>query len=1149
MKHLEQRLTKKDGARNLGVVKWYDRTKGFGVIVEPGGSESFLRDRNFENHNIKPFRGSAVIFEREKLSRPGKAPLALDARFVSSTDLDRLIALTGSGVICSFNLSIGRYKTEIKRIALPLIEFGITTMLSLMDWDDLPHEIEEIIMHSLTIDTLDTSEFLINLWNGYSKAFPAFQSKTSLVKYQSNFGEVIARQSTLFDEETKVRLWLHKEFPCFRDEDLKADSLPFSPKYFVSNVYDVTVDVVERLSYFSTKQDDFQEILSSWLDTEEHLQTQEIFKVCCALLAKLDKCARQKAFQRIIAQLDSELFLDLITRHQVGFDFIGKNVVFSNNQIVGRVPHELLTRTLPICNAIQFRKLVKSTDDFANVVAVISSSEALQKKLGDIDTFFWLFERARDLGQEDALPWNFFPESFWVSAFGKNMVAFSELDISVLDIKIPNKEMAEGSILPAALQCLASERGKNVKILPLLLSVQRFAYHLISDVNHHLSIELTNKEISEALSNSELISDTDVVSFLLSKVNFSDTVDGAIRHDLRIILSLLENTTSSCISDFLDRRRDEISDLPLTAKLDILEICQNQDLSWLNKILLAEISQIDDETQFDEWKAIRALKMLEADRVDAARIIHRKESWTLEAYLSLLRHFPKGAIQSDSYRFNRYFNNNNVIQPTALRLAVKLLNEKHQMIGVDLLEALEKGDYKEVVEINDLTELVKVEYRPKVINAIILTIKDDDLLFSFVEFLNHNHVLQKQHFSGLKESLRIVLHRFPRLGLEFALNLGPAGIKFAIQEFRLTHTSFAEVTTFFQKPEHLRAFIPFESENSMGFFFRSFSAQDENNLARSIQCFTTSTGHKFDLDFLRFLLFVSANGEWQFNRFDVLKSFHTPILSARLLKTFLTENDSADYSVINALNNTLKQHFEILNTEDYNLDEDFELLFSLKKLVKPCDGRAHTEGMKLWGSYGKERFYSKGFSTVSKSKYDTPCNYCEGRPWKEVEVWNGHSNTPTGQSVKLHWCRGGVCAKPNSILNLEQVQNWTLLEFSHVFKKGLNRLKLSSISGWLNRMEELISKLHCAGCNSILRPLPFVPSRLGHYAVPLFQCVNGKCPEFSKQIRFTHCRGCKTILDSRECNSCKSCGWLICSNDSCKECGCGYEGKQIYYSK
>ena len=260
-------------------------------------------------------------------------------------------------------------------------------------------------------------------------------------------------------------------------------------------------------------------------------------------------------------------------------------------------------------------------------------------------------------------------------------------------------------------------------------------------------------------------------------------------------------------------------------------------------------------------------------------------------------------------------------------------------------------------------------------------------------------------------------------------------------------------------------------------------------------------------------------------------------LSSILFKAFILEKAINREEMMRKMNFLLKTHFKKIIGNNIT-NETYRHIFSLEGLVKKCNGRKKYEGVDLWTGGRQTRYYTDGDHYIY-TEYEENI-YCEGRFWKEQKFYFKESNRPTGEACNLFWCRNDLCVGINDEVDLTlDFHKWTLNELNELFDINLDRLVFTHLAGWLNRMETIIEKLKCYECAEVLRPINYVPKNLGFYAVPLFHCVNDQCDEQSKKIRFTHCRGCKKILDSRETTTCKTCGWLICDNSECEKCGCG----------
>ena len=261
---------------------------------------------------------------------------------------------------------------------------------------------------------------------------------------------------------------------------------------------------------------------------------------------------------------------------------------------------------------------------------------------------------------------------------------------------------------------------------------------------------------------------------------------------------------------------------------------------------------------------------------------------------------------------------------------------------------------------------------------------------------------------------------------------------------------------------------------------------------------------------------------------EILNSFQWTEISAILINTFIQETEYTEKFLLNKLDLVYKKHYEILNEQEFD-HQSFLDNFSISNLLNKCDGRKYYS-MKKWEKDGMTRWYMESdVLHESWESYDSQDLYCEGRPWKRENIWDAKTNNPITRKIDFYWCRNKSCAGRNDKVDLSQsYYNWTLAEITEALKIPIEKNVLANLAGWVNRINKILDHLFCRNCNEILRPLPYNPSTLGYYAVPVFQCINSHCTEYGKKVRLTHCLNGKCEshiknepLDSRDCVSCK----------------------------
>ncbi len=271
---------------------------------------------------------------------------------------------------------------------------------------------------------------------------------------------------------------------------------------------------------------------------------------------------------------------------------------------------------------------------------------------------------------------------------------------------------------------------------------------------------------------------------------------------------------------------------------------------------------------------------------------------------------------------------------------------------------------------------------------------------------------------------------------------------------------------------------------------------------------------------------------------EILNSFQWTEISALLIKAFIQESNYSGKVLLDKLSAVFKTHFEILSTHKFE-PKSFRDNFTIRNILNYCNGRKYYNA-ELW--QGKRWYVKANVSVYTKERLNC---YCEGRPWKKEHFWLSATNQPTTEQYEFYWCKRSYCAARNDNVNLDRPFNdWTLAEIAIVLNIEIEKIALATLAGWVNRMNQIVEHLYCRDCKEVLRPLPFRPTTLGYYAVPLFQCINDQCSN-KEIIRFTHCLNGKCDshltsepLDSRDCDSCRP-------NDEnhtglrCKYCGTG----------
>ena len=334
-------------------------------------------------------------------------------------------------------------------------------------------------------------------------------------------------------------------------------------------------------------------------------------------------------------------------------------------------------------------------------------------------------------------------------------------------------------------------------------------------------------------------------------------------------------------------------------------------------------------------------------------------------------------------------------------------------------------------------------------------------------------------------------------------------------------------------------------------FIHFFTDIKKPELSNSLKIFLNNFSGGAQTLTIKYLFFLFSKRKITIDELFVLfNSFTWTEISALLLVEFSKENNYIDKTLTEKLDIIYKNHFN--NIGKFN-NENSIRNFQIGSIINSCKGRTYYTGTN-WQN--KRWYFKNGNVSLESNKFDHKMDcFCEGRPWKTEDVWNSDTNSITGEKINFYWCRTSYCASRNDRADLTKpFYDWTISEISEILDIKVEKLALAHLSGWANRMNQIVEHLFCRECNDILRPLPFIPKTLGFYAVPIFNCINPSCSKFENKIRFTHCLNGKCEshktsepLDSRDCESCNPSDpnhtGLLCKycGQVCPKCSGGYK--------
>ncbi len=247
--------------------------------------------------------------------------------------------------------------------------------------------------------------------------------------------------------------------------------------------------------------------------------------------------------------------------------------------------------------------------------------------------------------------------------------------------------------------------------------------------------------------------------------------------------------------------------------------------------------------------------------------------------------------------------------------------------------------------------------------------------------------------------------------------------------------------------------------------------------------------------------------------------------------------------------------YDIYFTVEFEYDSD------LVEKIKMIPGRRYDTNNKIWIipltseeqviKFGRDNdfFFSYGNNNYSNNTHlailerkDVPSGikFCEGRLANKRD---------SKLDKQFWWCTNLPCLKNCETEHLKMEDNYndlTLLDFLKISEINVDENsnygffpngRYYQMMSQVNRFNRLLEKLYCHSCEEIMFPVE--SSNFAAYTVVRFSCQNNSCSEHGKEVYLNHCLDgkCNCIIDSRVSKKCQN-GLYVCAN--CGGC-CSHE--------
>ena len=1172
--------------KRIGIIKWYNNIQGFGIILTANNEQYFVHNSTIISKPEVIEMLTVFVFEphtyKGKLSTKWCQTPSLEEGLLlpySYLTQDRFIKMeievTNKGKFGnpyikkeerSFDILLLYLITILNNKQSYLIEdYFKSFFLSEIVNSDLKDIIEYYKVTKSALKNLAVIENLSIIDNKlveYEKSKDNLELNTSVNIKQLILDNIINFYNSQLSNFQKIKIWQAGEYGTnsennsfLSDEDYGFNFLkkikavkkpsPIDENLLIEFINELSFREMKRICKYSLDKKTVQKLIEKL--TFEKISTIEHLKKVVEIVNKFQ--LSEVYFDKIIQCIDDELCYDIWNSYEIyinkqlkkiGFDYITSDfeiqpkVFVKKADIIDKKVIEKISKTCEnkneIINAVLNEKINKLQINDNNLIDIIHSIKLADKE-----------------SQPEILS-----------------TALPQISVYGWETLIENKLL---TILPNSIGCLLDINfhisNNNSHILNDLISnskkiefVKRIEY--LNNLSINYLISYTIQQITEIKDFQKLLIlnisfDKNLLETVLLNWKFEDN-NTTIK-----LLKLVNERNALYNSDFIKNLKLYIDKFSVSDLIEIYKYCSDDlfTISIIEKFSFSYYSIESDIKILNEIFILLPLTESQKYRI-VSTFYQCSTDISIYNIIEILNLFTKNEINTD-------FKQIDFFKPSKIKNVEidDYFDDRYDFeVGyietlIDFHNNLLDEPFRKLEQVIDSYIIDDTSKKPSILLKIIDKSNSSTLISSAIQEYSNSY-MQKEYFKILKrnsnvskidrkiiyESIKDYVNHYPIEVLDISLLYIDEYYDTLTHKVALTDKVMVDFYNLLEQNEDkIKKLIASESDlNTLALFHFRFT---EEIYAGKINKLFEKYNYNYQSIFLKFYCYYFKNSKINKIQFhSIIDSIQFIELNALMIKSFIKQKANNRDELMNLMNGVLKAHFKHLVDKKLG-DIEFKNIFSIQDLVKECDGRKKYSGLKMWQGGGVSRIYTN--YTPSKDVGEREHMFCEGRFWKSQQFYYSGSNRPTEESYDFYWCKNDVCVGINDVVDFELPFNkWTLSEINKLFSINLDRLAFVHLAGWLNRMQSIFDRLKCRECKNILRPKAYTPQILGHYAVPLFNCVNEDCGCYNKEIRFTHCRGCNKILESRECTSCNKCGWLICNDNKCNKCGCGSNYQPVY---
>ncbi|WP_428236547.1 cold shock domain-containing protein [Gracilimonas sp.] len=1125
----------------IGILKWFDREKGFGVIGAPEGEEYFLHKSNVKG-GLEKFRKLYPVFFKKGYDEKRDKLTAYEGRPVTVKDYKQIIKLLDKDSVVNGIEAVNRFrsrrgKTFTKRSnnSKDILDRVNTYLID----KETAEKFLSYLRESLTLlernESSNYATFAISVINAW-KFYKSYGNTDDEI-LRELFFEIVECIEKDIGEDILFYLW-NADYYELKDNNRPGKTL-FDLEKEVSDGFKIPVDLgvilknIKKLNseefkikinkYSFADEQIIQLIDNKFSDNISEDDLKEIIKLMDQL-----RNIRDDIFDIIISKISEESLFKIWQNDEIIIDQSEKKFHYSRSFIrpteKGKIDLKILKKYASEVTSNGLKKVHRQYDDSDEIIISL-----LKEKL-DAKELFTDVEQIVDIiisvendflsftGHKILLKNHFFECLDFL--LNKANPDFFVQSLRIMSSLEGNKE----SYFSNLKNHLNEETDNEVHLRNGVLLYGHTDDSQLKPFFERVSNKLKDEDIYQILTHFQ---NGELVNIALKNWNFDST-----------------KTSVQFINEFGDTNLENsdgfyekfIQDLDSYSTDDLFSIFEKRRIKELKEYLISY-------TNFRDLSYLKQIISLTSDS-DHEEILKgfygEVKDLSFKYILEVLHEFKELAITIDtSFLIDKINNSEKYEYRDLANYAVKL----KKIDSESVLKGIEGFIQKNGEEIEPL-ELINGDSPESMVE---LVLRYDEYISNqkLIESISTVKAFQHLSESVIKPILIKLSASSPAIIIELTREYYGSLLKKVLSSIELNNDNIIEVLKIIDRGKVVKEELKEKTHLHVVISYLQ-NHNEKANVDRLNNLFK-ETYYSFQLQFLKYIIGLYQKRNISIETFTkMLNDVKTVQLSALLVKAFIGTELKDRSDLMGLLNRLLKKHFKLLERSGVT-KEIFNQVFSLSGLVNQCNGRKKHRGIDIQQVNGDEVAYKNRYHLKTEETLNI---YCEGRFWKSLPFYNSRNNRPTGTNCDFYWCKGETCAKVNDQVNFNQsFEYWTLNEYNQLFHKGLDRLVFTHLAGWLNRMKSILNKLKCRECDNLLRPNTYVPKQLGYYAVPLFKCINDECINYNQSIRFTHCRGCHEILDSRECETCPECNWLICNHEECGKCGCGanHDPKYVQY--